>query len=96
MHPEYPPWPSPTLSALLTVEGGVRVSLSSTCQLSSEQGGLDGEGQALRVFEGRKERAGGPRAWEMYSWGEGSQAKGFWVSRGGMGRVVEVVAGKMR
>lgn len=50
MHPEYVSWPSPTLSALLTVEGGVRVSLSSTCQLSSEQGGLDGEGRALREY----------------------------------------------
>ena len=96
VRPEYLLCPSARLSALLTVEGGVRVSLSRTCQLSSEQSELDGGGCSQGVFEGRKEKAGGPRGWKMYSWGEGSRAKGFWTSRGGMGRVEEVAAGKMR
>lgn len=42
---EYLPCPSTTLSALLTMEGSVCLSLSSTCHLSSEQSGLDGGGR---------------------------------------------------
>lgn len=60
------------------------------------------EAGSRAVFEGKEERARGPRGWKMYSWGEGreggegSQVKGFWTSREGMGRMEEVAAGKMR